>query len=330
MSQSGMPLATVLVADDNEDTRELLFQLLVAQGYRVICAADGAQALDALTNQPIDVALLDVMMPRRTGFEVCRAIKAHPETRLIPVVLVTDLTRAGDRILGIESGADDFLLRPVRKEELLARMRSLVRLKQFTDELDNAEAVLFSLARSIEAKDPHTEGHCDRLACYAVALADRLGLPEEQRVALGRAGIVHDIGKVTVPEHILFKPGPLDAEERRIMQTHPVVGERICAPLKSFRQVLPIIRHHHEHLDGSGYPDGLRAGEIPLTARILQAGDVYDALTTVRPYRKALAPKDAFAVLRQEVQRGWWDAAVVGALETLVKALPVFPDAPAG
>ena len=319
MSQSRMPLGTILVADDSEDTRELLFQLLVAQGYRVICAEDGAQALDALASQPIDVALLDVMMPRRTGFDVCQAIKAHPGTRLIAVVLVTGLARAEDRIRGIESGADDFLLKPVRKEELLARVRSLVRLKQFTDELENVEAVLFALARSIEAKDPYTEGHCDRLASYAVALADRLGLPEEQRVALRRAGIVHDIGKVVVPEHILFKPGPLDSEEWRIMQSHPVVGERICAPLKSFRQVLPIIRHHHERMDGSGYPDGLRAGKIPLTARILQTGDVYDALTTERPYRKALAPKDAFAVLRQEVQRGWWDGTLVDALEALLQ-----------
>src|SRR2546422_6710191 len=198
------------------------------------------------------------MMPRCTGFAVCRTVKARPETRLIPVVLITGLGSADDRIRGIESGADDFLNKPIRKEELLARVRSLVRLKRFTDELENAETVLCSLAHSIEAKDPYTEGHCERLSRYSIALAERLGLPEEQRVALRRAGVVHDIGKVAVPEQILLKPGPLDPDERRIMENHPVIGERICAPLKSFRFVLPIIRHHHERMDGTGYPDHLK------------------------------------------------------------------------
>ena len=327
MSQSEMRVATVLVADDNEDIREMLAQLLRAQAYCVVCATDGAQALAAFAEQPIDLALLDVMMPRRSGFAVCRRLKARPETRLIPVVLVTGLISTDDRIQGIECGADDFLSKPIRKEELLARVRSLVRLKRFTDELENAETVLCSLARSIEAKDPYTGGHCDRLARYSVALGERLGLPEEQRVALRRAGIVHDIGKVAVPEHILLKPGPLDAEERRIMETHPVVGERVCAPLKAFRPVLPIIRHHHERMDGTGYPDGLRGDRIPLTVRILQTVDVYDALTTDRPYRKALPQGDAFAVLRQEVQRGWWDGSIVNELQVLLQsALPAPAD----
>ncbi len=317
-----MPLGTILVADDSEDSRELLSHLLVSEGYRVICAEDGAQALGAFATQPIDLALLDVMMPHHTGFAVCRVVKAQPETRLIPVVLVTGLTSSGDRIQGIESGADDFLNKPIRKEELLARVRSLVRLKRFTDELESAETVLCSLARSIEAKDPDTEGHCDRLAHYSVLLAEHLGLPEEQRVALRRAGIVHDIGKVVVPERILLKPGPLDPEERRIMEAHPVIGERICSPLKTFRLVLPIIRHHHERLDGTGYPDRLRGSEIPLTARILQTVDIYDALTSKRPYRKALLPKEAFRILREEVQKGWWDGALVDHLENLLGTSP--------
>jgi len=193
-----------------------------------------------------------------------------------------------------------------------------MRLKQFTDELENAEIVLCSLARSIEAKDPYTEGHCDRLSKFSVALARQLGLPEEQRVALRRGGVVHDIGKVAVPEAILLKPGPLMHQERAIMETHVVVGERICAPLKSFRLVLPIIRHHHERMDGSGYPDGLTKQQIPLTARILQTVDVYDALTTDRPYRKAMSPKKAFEVIREEARRGWWDPALVDEFEALI------------
>src|SRR5712692_11173945 len=205
MVEPELTAATILVADDNWANLELLSQLLQDQGYRVVCVVDGEQAIEALLPEQIDLALLDVVMPGRTGFDICRAIKSNAETRLIPVVLVTSLTDTGDRIQGIECGADDFLNKPINREELLARVRSLLRLKQFTDELESAETVLFSLALSIEAKDPYTEGHCDRLSKYSVALAERLGLPEELR----RAGIVHDIGKVAVPEHILLKPGPL-------------------------------------------------------------------------------------------------------------------------
>jgi len=307
----------ILVADDNEANRELLSALLSAEGYQVVCAADGQQALEHVVSGAIDLVLLDVVMPRPTGFEVCLAIKSKPETRLIPVVLLTSLNSDSDRITGIMCGADDFLNKPVNKHELLARVHSLLRLKQFTDELDNAETVLSSLALSIEAKDPYTEGHCDRLSKYSVSLAEKLGLPEDLRVALRRGGLVHDIGKLAVPEHILLKPGPLTPEERKIMEQHTIAGERICAPLKSFRHVLPIIRHHHEKWDGSGYPDGLKGEQIPLTARILQITDIYDALTTDRPYRKALSPEKAFAIMREEVKRGWWDWSILDEFEAI-------------
>lgn len=310
--------ATVLVADDTGGYRELLSDLLKAEGYKVICAEDGGNALEILHSQRVDLSLLDVLMPSRTGFEVCRAIKSDPNTRLMPVVLVTGLDNVDDRVQGIECGADDFLSKPIHREELLARVRSLLQLKRFTDELESAETVLFSLALSIEAKDPYTEGHCERLSKYSVALAERLGLPEEQRLALKRGGIVHDIGKIAVPEHILLKPGPLIQEERKIMERHPVTGERICAPLKSFRLVLPIIRHHHEKFDGSGYPDGLKGEQIPLTVRILTTVDIYDALTTDRPYRKAMSPREAFFQMHEEIKRGWWDTSLVEELEVLI------------
>jgi putative two-component system response regulator len=212
-----------------------------------------------------------------------------------------------DRVRGIEAGADDLLSKPVAQTELLARLRSLVSLKTFTDELERAESVLFSLAESIEGKDPYTKGHCERLSRYSAALGRTLGLSPEQLVVLDRAGIVHDVGKVAVPDAILLKPARLDDQERRVMQEHALIGERICSPLKSFKHVLPIIRHHHERMDGSGYPDGLRGEQIPFTARILQIVDVFDALTTARPYKPALSLDETLDTLQQEVDRGWWD-----------------------
>jgi putative two-component system response regulator len=314
----------VLVADDNEANRELLLELLTAEGYYVVLAANGSEALEQIRSGSIDLALLDVVMPRPTGFEICQSMKTSVETRLTPVVLLTSLNSENDKIRGIMCGADDFLTKPVNRHELLARVYSLLRLKQFTDELDNAENVLLSLALTIEAKDPYTEGHCDRLSKYSVALGNKLGLSDELLVALRRGGSIHDIGKLAVPERILLKPGPLDPEERRVMEQHTVVGERICAPLRSFRNVLPIIRHHHERWDGSGYPDGLKGEAIPLTARILQITDVYDALTTDRPYRRALPAPEALAIMHAEASRGWWDEPLLNEFETgvLEPALP--------
>jgi putative two-component system response regulator len=313
----------IVVADDDQSVREPLTELLRLHCCRVIAVENGEQAFEAACSEPVDLVLLDVKMPGPTGFSVCRAIKARPETRFLPVVLITGLACSEDRIRGIEAGADDFLHKPVNQEELLARVGSLVRLKRSTDELENAETVLCMLARSIEAKDPYTEGHCDRLSRYAVSLAEKIGLPQEVCNDLRRSGIVHDIGKVAVPEFVLLKPGPLDARERTIMERHTTAGERICAPMKSFRNVLPMIRWHHEKQDGSGYPDHLKGEEIPLTARILQTVDIYDSLTTDRPYREALSPQKALEIMREETRRGWWDANLVSALEGMLAESPL-------
>ena len=300
----------ILVVDDNAANRELLRESLVAEGLEVVTAPDGRSSLEEFARLKPDLVLLDVNMPFLDGFEVCRRLKSNPETRLTPVVLVTGLTAREDRVRGIKSGADDFLSKPVDHSELLAHVRSLLNLKAHTDELERAESVLFALARCIEGKDPNTEGHCERLSGYSVRLGEEIGLTEDQLVALRRAGIVHDIGKVAVPETILLKPGRLTPEEFRVIQQHPVLGERICAPLKSFRLVLPIIRHHHEKLDGSGYPDGLKGEEIPLTARVLQIVDVYDALTTQRPYKRAFSRAEALEMMEEEVKKGCWDAGI--------------------
>src|ERR1700693_3050254 len=298
---------TILVADDQASNRELLEELLTVEGYKVASVSSGAAALEQMSIIPIDLVLLDVMMPDLTGFAVCEKLKANPDTYLIPVILVTALSDKQDRIEGIRAGADDFLTRPVDRTELLARVRSLLKLKQRTDELERAESVLFSLARSIEGKDPYTHGHCERLSEYSARLGEQLGLSEDQITALRRGGVVHDVGKIAVPDAILLKPGRLTPDEWTIIREHSAVGERICAPLKSFRFVLPIIRHHHEKLDGSGYPDGLRGDAIPITARVLQIVDVYDALTTDRPYKKAFSITDALQTMKEEVAKGWWD-----------------------
>lgn len=300
-------IGKILIVDDESAARSALDTLLRREGFEVRDASDGPSALIECAKFRPDLILLDIMMPGMNGFEVCRRIKATPETRLTPVVLITGLSASEDRIEGINAGADDFLSKPLDLNELLARAHSLLRLKQFTDELENAEAVLFTLAESIEARDPYTRGHCERLAEMSTRLGTRLGIPEEHVKALGWAGIVHDIGKVVVPDAILLKPGPLTAEEMAMMRKHAVVGERICAPLRSFRLVNPIIRHHHEKRDGSGYPDGLRFEEIPLTARILQLADVYDALTTDRPYRTAVPSEEALRIMDEEAKLGWWD-----------------------
>jgi putative two-component system response regulator len=308
----------ILVVDDDAANRELLEELLRNNSFDVVTARDGREAIDTFAERQPDLVLLDAVMPGLDGFEVCRELKSRPESRLTPVVLVTGLSDVEDRVRGIEADADDFLHKPVDPGELLARVRSLLRLKHYTDELERAEIVLMALARSIEAKDPYTEGHCERLSKLAVDLGRRLRLPADELEALRRGGTVHDIGKVAVPDCILLKPGPLTTQEWKIMREHPVIGERICAPLRSFRLVLPIIRHHHERMDGSGYPDGLKGDAVPLTARVLQVVDIYDALTTQRPYKLAFPPKMALNTMEEEVRRGWWDPNVFAEFRELV------------
>ena len=304
-------MARVLLIEDDPQVRGLLEAMLRFEGLEVSAFGDGEGGLQALEGEPPDLVLLDVVLPGVDGFEVCRRLKEHPETRLTPVVLLTGLADVDNRVRGIEAGADDFLTKPFERVELLARVRSLLRLKAYTDELDRAESVLCALARSIEARDPCTQGHCERLSTYGAALGEAAGLGDAEIKALVRAGVVHDVGKIAVPDSILLKPTRLTDDEWLVMRQHPLTGEEICRPIKSFRLVLPIIRHHHEKQDGTGYPDGLRGDQVPMTARVLQVVDVFDALTTERPYKAAKATPEAMAILREEVARGWWDGELV-------------------
>ncbi len=304
------PQARVLVVDDEPLARAAIARVLRRARFDVQEAANGTDGLDAARRLQPDLVLLDARLGDQDGVDVCRRIKAAPETALTPVVMLSGLGALDDRVRGLAAGADDYFAKPVASAELVARVRTAVRVKQMTDDLEAAEAMLMALARTVEGRDPDTEGHCERLADLADRLAERLGLPVEDRVALRRAGIVHDIGKVAVPDAILLKRAPLSPGEWVVMRRHPEMGERIVAPLRSFRRVAPIVRHHHERFDGSGYPDGLAGEAIPLTARVLQIVDVFDALTSARPYKPALPPADALAVMQQEVERGWWDPGV--------------------
>jgi putative two-component system response regulator len=304
--------ASILVVDDNLQNAEVLGELLISHGYRITVAHDAAAAETEIRRVAPDLILLDVIMPGKTGYELCRELKNDPLTRLIPIVMITGLSARHDRVKGIEAGADDFLSKPICPEELFARVSSLLKLKEFTDELETAESVICSLGLSVEARDPYTEGHCERLARNAAELGRHLQLDEDDIVALRRGGFLHDLGKIAVPDEILKKGSNLTPAEWEMMKKHPITGETICRPLKSLRLVLPIIRSHHEHSDGSGYPDGLTNGQIPLLPRILQVVDVYDALRTARPYKPALTHEQAATTMRDESRTGLWDAELVG------------------
>jgi putative two-component system response regulator len=299
------PAGTVLLVDDLLASVQGLRQLLSAHGYNVLTAHDGEEALEIAAREQPDIVLTDVRMPKKDGFEVCRELRAQQATRLTPVILVTGAAETDDKIRAIDAGASDFISKPIDISELRVRVRSLVQLKRFTDDLDSAEAVLRSLALTIEARDAYTNGHCERLANYAVALGQHLQLPEEDLLALERGGYFHDIGKIGIPDSVLLKRGKLTAAERRVMTQHPVIGERLCGDLRVLYRVRPIVRHHHELRDGSGYPDGLEGDAIPLVAQIIGIVDVYDAITTDRPNRPARPREQAFEELSREAARGW-------------------------
>ena len=320
LQDRALPIGQVVVVDDCPVNLRLLTQMLARDGHVVRTATNGDEALELVAREHPDVVLMDVMMPGRDGFETCRMLKEATATRLIPIVLVTALRDSKDKLRGLEAGADDFLTKPVNTTELRARVRSLVRLKRYTDELESAEAVMLMLGETVEARDAYTLGHCQRLAEYSVRLGRELGLDEQDLAALEYGGFLHDIGKIGVPDALLLKPAPLTREEYQRMQQHTIVGDRLCGGLRSLSRVRGIVRHHHERLDGSGYPDGLRGDSTPLLAQIIGIADVYDALTTVRPYKSALPPDRAHEELRGEVRRGWRRADLVDTFITSTSA----------
>jgi putative two-component system response regulator len=309
----------VLVVDSQEINRRVMRGMLKQEPYRILEAAQAADALSILERERVDMVVLDLMMPGISGLELCRRIKSNRRTQLLPVLMLTSVQGIESEVAGLASGADEFLNRPLHPTVVRTRIRAMLRNKAAVDSLEEAETILFALAQAIEQRDPYTGGHCERLSHYAVELGNAMGLGRPQLLALHRGGFLHDIGKISIPDAILFKQGRLTEEEWIMMRSHATGGEAICRPMKNLAPVLPIIRNHHERWDGSGYPDGLRGEDIPLLARILQIADIHDALTTARPYKAAFSTREALDVLSAETRRGWRDPELTALFTELIE-----------
>jgi putative two-component system response regulator len=281
--------ARILVVDDDASIVEVLRRFLTREGYLVMTASNGLEAIERVHSDYPDLILLDVTMPKMDGFTACRRLKEDENTALIPITMLTGLDDLDHRTRGIEAGADDFLSKPFDQTTLRARIRSQLRIKGLTDQLEHTESVIFMLAQAVEAKDTYTEGHLTRIKSYAEQLAIACGLPSDEVRAVRYGGVLHDIGKIGISDAILLKPEPLTPAEIALMRRHPEIGAQIVSQMRFAPKIMPIIRGHHEHWNGCGYPDGLRGNDIPIGAQIIAVVDAYDAMMTDRPYRAALS-----------------------------------------
>jgi len=304
---SDVTSAAILVVDDEEPVRHLLVNVLKPAGYRLFEAGSAEEAETMLSRVAPDVIVLDVNLPGQSGHHFLRLLRADPATKLLPVIMLTGRPTWADRLSAIDEGVTDFLSKPFSPDELLVRIRSLVRMKRYTDALEDAENVIVALARTVDARDPYTQRHSERVAHYGGLLAVAVGLEGTDLTAIRRGGLFHDIGKIAVRDAVLLKPGRLTAEEFDEVKRHPAEGRQLLQGMRSLAYALDVVTYHHERLDGSGYPEGLRGETIPLTARVITIADIYDALTTPRPYRGALSRDDALREMAAEVKRGWWD-----------------------
>ena len=310
----------VLIVDEDAAHRNLVSEILSAPLFSVSTAMSGRDALELLTQKEFDVVLVDKVMPEMSGDELCQAIRERYNRHILPVIVVTGSHGYADLTISLAGGANDFIRKPYDPNELIARVRSAATTKRLTDQMESAETLLFGLARMVEAKDECTGDHCSRLAHYAEVFGAALGLGERDLAALKSGAILHDIGKLAIPDRILLKPGALSEQEWVLMKQHTVIGAMLCGELKSLRSAVPIIRHHHERWDGSGYPDGLAGSEIPLLAQIFQLLDVFDALTTARPYKEAWSVERARDIIEEEMNKGYYNPALTREFLALLRA----------
>jgi putative two-component system response regulator len=293
----------VAVIEDDAAVRRLLTRMLEASGYRVITSSDGDAGLRAVHEHQPDLVLLDLTLPRMDGFEVLRRLRADVRTVTLPVIVITAHAAMEDMVAALDAGADDFLTKPFQQLELLARLRSAWRSRQVVMRMEQAHAIVVALVNAVEAKDVDLKDHCRNLAYRSARLAAYVGLRDTELEGVAYGALLHDIGKIAMPEHILHKPGPLSDAELLEMRHHPEIGERICGPLRLARDFAPIIRHHHERWDGRGYPDGLKGEAIPLGARIVAIADAFDAIFRGRVYRPARSLDESVAEIRRHSGR---------------------------
>jgi putative two-component system response regulator len=312
---------TILIVGDSAAHRKAVRATVGELDHEWIETGTTSEAIAAISLNRVDLVLIDLGVPELGGTEFCRMLKKTNATQFLPVFVMASSDDLESEVHAIEAGADEFLVEPLRPKALRARVQASLRHKAMIDSLDDSETILFSLAQSVEERDPDLGQHCQRLALMAAAMGVTLSLPAHEILALQRGGYLHDIGKVAIPDHVLFKNGPLTPEEWEVMKTHAERGERICSSMRSLAPVLPIIRHHHERWNGTGYPDGLKGEQIPLLARILQLADIYDALTTSRPYKRAFSSEEAMQILNEEAAKGWRDPKLV---QTFADILPIF------
>ena len=309
-----MPIYKILVVDDEAAQRHLIREILSTahnHRYQIIEASNGLEALKMLQAGDFDAVMLDKRTPVMDGDELCRRIRAMPQKQFLPIVMVTGTNSMEELARSFTAGANDFVSKPYSPLELITRLNAAVRTKRLTDQLDGAESLLFALARMVEAKDETTGDHCTRLAHIGVVFGKELGLSEEELSAMRRGGVLHDIGKLGIPDSILLKQASLNDEEWVLMRQHTTIGAKLCEGLTTMRMVVPIILHHHERWDGSGYPHGLSGQSIPLLARVFQIVDIYDALAAVRPYKTAFTRQQIIEVFKKETDKGWRDKELV-------------------
>ena len=310
----------IVIGQTDSRLSQLLHVLVASGDYETHITDRGERVMEIIhLGSPPDLLVLETTLLDPDSLSLCQTLKQNPIYTAIPILIV-DIAGDADENKYVSAGADDIIAGPLHAETLIARVKSLLRLKTIVDERDDAETVLNALARTLEAKDPYTLGHADRVAQYAVELGKMLGVNAYDSQILRKGGMLHDLGKIAIPDAILLKPGRYTQEEFAIMKRHPVLGCEICGKLRTMRDALPLIRHHHEKLDGSGYPDGLRGEALSPLVRIISIVDIYDALRSQRSYKEAFTVDKSFEIMWQEVEKGWWDRGVLTAWEKLVRS----------